>query len=371
MLQKTSIEGTLLGEAVGDALGLAREGLTSERAEALFGPAPFEHTFIWGCGMVSDDTEHACMTAQALLAHPVESESFARSLGWRLRGWLLGLPAGVGWATLRSIVRLWMGFSAHSSGVFSAGNGPAMRSPILGVCLGHDIEQLKAYVRVATSITHTDEKAYEAALVIALAAFEGAQKGPEHLEPSAFFELCRTHIKGSELLEHLTTIESLLAGSIELDAVVQQLGWDRGITGYINHTVPACLYAWLQHLHSFRDAVECVISWGGDSDTTAAIVGALSGATLGAQAIPESWSAQIVERPRSVSWIQSLATQLVRVWNEPSQRHSEFSPDLKQSQTVPLFWPLLPLRNAFFMWVVLMHGFRRIFPPYTKKKIKD
>ena len=40
-------------------------------------------------GMVSDDTEHACMTAQALLASAGDPDLFARDLAWRLRLWLL------------------------------------------------------------------------------------------------------------------------------------------------------------------------------------------------------------------------------------------------------------------------------------------
>jgi hypothetical protein len=61
--------------------------------------------------MLSDDNEHTIFVAQALLAHPDSAERFARRLAWALRGWLLALPAGVGWATLRAIVKLWCGVS--------------------------------------------------------------------------------------------------------------------------------------------------------------------------------------------------------------------------------------------------------------------
>ena len=150
MDQLDRIAGTLLGAAVGDALGLPREGLSRRRAERLYGSGPVCHRFLFRRGMVSDDTEHACMTAQALLAAPENSESFARSLAWRLRGWILGVPAGIGWGTLRAILKLWIGFSPERSGVASAGNGPAMRSPILGVCLGNDPEKLETYVGAST-----------------------------------------------------------------------------------------------------------------------------------------------------------------------------------------------------------------------------
>src|SRR5205814_2160234 len=91
-----SFEGGVLGTAVGDAIGLPREGLSRRRALRLFGDSPLRHRLVFGRGLISDDTEHACMTAQALLASQGEPKRFARSLAWRLRGWFLTLPGGVG-----------------------------------------------------------------------------------------------------------------------------------------------------------------------------------------------------------------------------------------------------------------------------------
>src|SRR5262245_17391522 len=88
----------LVGQAIGDAVGLPREGMTPRRARRRFGSEP-RHALVLGRGMVSDDTEHAFMTAQALLASGGEVRRFDRSLGWRLRGWIAALPCGVGWGT--------------------------------------------------------------------------------------------------------------------------------------------------------------------------------------------------------------------------------------------------------------------------------
>ena len=82
---------------------------------------------------------------------------------------------------------------------------------------------------------------------------------------------------------------------------------ERGVSGYINHTVPVALYCWLRWPSDFRHAVEDAIVVGGDTDTTAAIVGGLAGATLGVRAIPESWIGGLCEWPRSVTWITRLA----------------------------------------------------------------
>ena len=131
--KRRAIEGCLIGTAVGDALGLAGEGLSRRRQARLFPDLSRPH-FLGRQGMVSDDTEHTCLVAQALIASAGELEALTRALAWRLRFWLLGGPAGIGWATLRATVKLWLGVPPDRSGVWSAGNGPAMRSALLGVC---------------------------------------------------------------------------------------------------------------------------------------------------------------------------------------------------------------------------------------------
>jgi ADP-ribosylglycohydrolase len=87
-----SIIGCLLGTAVGDALGLPYEGLAKRKIKL-----PIDrHRFLFGRGMVSDDTEHTCMVAQSLIVSAGDERIFAKALAWRLRFWLLLLPAGIG-----------------------------------------------------------------------------------------------------------------------------------------------------------------------------------------------------------------------------------------------------------------------------------
>jgi ADP-ribosyl-[dinitrogen reductase] hydrolase len=345
------IAGVLLGTAVGDALGLPREGLSRRRAERLFGPPPLTHRFLFGCGMVSDDTEHACMTAQALLRHPRDPDAFARSLAWRLRFWLLGLPAGIGSATLRGIFKLWLGFPPSRSGVWSAGNGPAMRSAVLGVCVGEDLDRLRAYVRASTRLTHSDPRAERGALLIALAAHYGSQKRSEAFLGVEFLHIARTALPDADerLQDLLARIETHLARGDSIAQFADALKLQRGVSGYIYHTVPVAIYAWLRWPGEFRRPVEEVIALGGDADTTGAITGALAGATCGVTAIPLEWLEGIREWPRSVAWICNLADCLA-------------SPSVHRS--APLFWPALLLRNALFFILVLLHAFRRLLPPY-------
>jgi len=56
---RSRFTGLLLGQAVGDALGLPWEGLSRRRAVKMFS-TPDRYRFLFGRGMISDDTEHAC-----------------------------------------------------------------------------------------------------------------------------------------------------------------------------------------------------------------------------------------------------------------------------------------------------------------------
>ena len=353
---KDKITGVLLGMAVGDALGLPFEGMSSLRVAKILGQGALQHRFVFGRGMVSDDTEHACLTAQSLLAAPNDPKRFARSLAWRLRWWLVGLPASVGLATLRAILKLWLCVSPERSGVYSAGNGPAMRAPILGACLGNDPAQLRQYVRASTRLTHRDPQAEEGALIVAQAAWRAVCYPATPLQAAAFLADLATQVEGAELREALDVVRDCLIRDQKPEVLLERMNLCRGVTGYINHTVPVVLYAWLRSPTDFPKAIETVVRMGGDSDTTAAIVSALAGATVGAPGIPRDWRNGLIEWPRTTTWMRSLSLRLASQF--------QVEPVDPNSGPLPLFWPGVLLRNVFFLSAVLVHGFRRLLPPY-------
>jgi ADP-ribosyl-[dinitrogen reductase] hydrolase len=131
------------------------------------------------------------------------------------------------------------------------------------------------------------------------------------------------------------------------------LGAGERVSGYVLQTVPVALHAWFCFPQDYRQAVLAVIQCGGDTDTTAAIVGAIVGASVGPVGIPSAWQSSLWEWPRSVAWMTRLGTQLASACTDGSPQR-------------PLSLPFLPLllRNAFFTTVVLAHGFRRLLPPY-------
>lgn len=170
------LSGALLGMAVGDSLGLPMEGMSARRAGRVYG-GELRQRLLLGRGMMSDDTEHACLTAQALLVDPRGGARFARSLAWRLRWWLCGLPAAVGWGTLRAICKLWLFVPRGWRGVRSAGNWACMRAPILGAyfAAAEERERLREAVRASTRLTHRDARAEAGAMAIAVATAVGAR----------------------------------------------------------------------------------------------------------------------------------------------------------------------------------------------------
>ena len=340
------IAGCLVGGAIGDALGLPVEGLPRRRARR-FLIGPLQHRLAFGRGMCSDDTEHACMTARAILAHPDDAAAFARAMVWKFRWWLLGVPAGIGLATLRAILRLWVGVSASRSGVNSAGNGPAMRAAVIGACFRDDEPRLREYIRASTRITHIDPRAERGALLIALAAAHAIRTGTA----DGFIESAlRESAEDPELHRNFNLAADHLQASASPETFADAIGLSRGVSGYINHTVPIALYCWLHTPHRFEDAVSSCIALGGDTDTTAAIVGALAGATAGASTIPRRLLDGLIEFPRSVSWMGTLASDLAARRAHRSCGRA--------------FVPTLLLRNLLFLVIVLAHGFRRLLPPY-------
>lgn len=347
-----TILGCIVGTAVGDALGLPYEGLSKNRGRRLWG-LPDSHHFFLGRGMVSDDTEHACFAAKALIESGFDPDKFTCSLARSLRWWLLSVPAGVGFATARAILKLWLGFAPDKSGVFSAGNGPAMRSPVLGVIFADNPELMKEYVKRSTLITHSDPKAYWGALCAALAASISAKQ--KHISPSDFLASIRDLLGKEATDEFISLIQQACESADKNESTeffAAKIGCMNGISGYILHTVPCVIQTWLRHQHDFSGGIQEIILAGGDTDTTAAILGGILGACVGKEGIPQRWIEGICEWPRTVEWMEQLAAVLDKMVKG------------QQISSPSYFVPGIPIRNLLFLSIVLLHGLRRLFPPY-------
>lgn len=227
-----------------------------------------------------------------------------------------------------------------------------MRSAIIGVCYGPDSTQMRDLVRISTRMTHVDPKAEWAAFAVALAAGLACQG---NVRPSSFQEELKDAL-GEEASEFLALTGASAISAERGESTSQfalSLGFARGASGYCLESVPVALHAWLAHQGNYRKTVLSAIECGGDTDTTAAIAGAIAGTQVGVAGIPEQWVQCLSAWPRTSSWMQQLSRS-VALAVESGKR--------QQPAGLPFFGLLL--RNALFAAIVILHGFRRLLPPY-------
>lgn len=347
--------GLMIGTAVGDALGLPAEGISRQRVARLF-KGPWRHRLLPGWGMISDDTEHTIFVAQALLAHSNNPERFMKRLGWSLRWWMLSVPAGIGLATLKAALKLWCGFGVHRSGVFSAGGGPVMRIAPIGALFAENTGAMLPFIEAATRITHTDPKALIGARAIAeLAAWIIHDELNSRPEPDLLIDrLRRVAADEPEWNRLMDELRIACTEELSVEEFARRLGLEKGVTGYVYHLVPVVVHAWYRHFGDFPSALKAVLNCGGDTDTAGAIIGALAGATSGESGIPRHWITGIRDWPRNPGLCRRIADRL----------HQASMGDISAQQPVRYCWPALPLRNLTFLVIILLHGFRRLLPPY-------
>ena len=128
------------------------------------------------------------------------------------------------------------------------------------------------------------------------------------------------------------------------------MGFSKGVSGYAVHTMTMVLFIWLRHRGDFNTIISEAISCGGDTDSVDAIAGGIAGAET--ETFNPSWLDKLSDKPYSVDYIVRLGAALT----ESADRKPVKPPTVANWQIIP--------RNIVFFLAVLLHGFRRIFPPY-------
>ncbi len=348
--------GLLLGTAVGDALGLPAEGLPRETIRRL-GWDHWRHRLLFGRGMLSDDTEHSVLLALALLEADGNPDRFERLLAWKLRWWLLGLPAGIGLGTGRAIIKLWLGFPPRSSGVGSAGNGAAMRSAVIGVAFAKDLHRLRVFSERGARITHTDRRAQTAATAMAICAAFAANNGHPEMFPILIRGLAAIDPTDAEWQLTLSKLARGLSEQSTVADFAAALGQEKAVSGYAYHSVPVALYAFMRHFGNYARTLTTALDCGGDTDTVGAMAGALAGIAGAGEDIPEDWVRGLAPEPCSPAFLHGLARALARGHaGEPA--------------VAPRFpWVRRLPRNGLFFGVVLFHGLLRLLPVGLRRRL--
>ncbi len=302
--------------------------------ESPVGLNPLRQQLLFTKGMVSDDTDHARFTLQALIKSENHPERFSKELRSRFLRWFLQIQPGIGLATLKSGLRLLIRFNPKNSGVFSAGNGPCMRAPVIGIYC-EDFSRIIEFNSISTRLTHTDPKAEYGSYAIALTAHFQSHK-PDWT-PSEFLNQLQTAFPRID--ENFMNLLSQALESANRHESLQEFcskpEFQRSISGYVYHTVPAILQIWFRKPSNTLAALQEMIAAGGDTDTTAAI--------LGAPQTPEELYLldNIIAWPYPITQLQDLPT----------------SPSSFQEP----WMPMVIARNLFLLAIVLAHGFARLF----------
>jgi len=223
-----------------------------------------------------------------------------------------------------------------------------MRAPIIGVVHASDDTRLAEHTIAITRLTHTDPRALQGARIIAYAAAWAARHAPHDRDMLTFWSDVLNIAQAEDLRALMEAVRDAHHAGTDLVTLADALGLSKGVTGFMNHTVSMAIAIWLRHHDDYPSAVTTAIVLGGDTDSLAAIVGALVGARVGVDGIPTRWRERTWAWPLGPSWMGRCARHLADA-DQPRPR---------------IVWPALALRNLVLFCIVMAHGFRRLLPPY-------
>jgi ADP-ribosyl-[dinitrogen reductase] hydrolase len=279
------VVGSALGLALGDALGAPFEFL---RARNIPDPIPaLERPWLSEPpGSTTDDTAMARNLMRSLAARGRldPDDVLERHLAW-----FRSDPPDVGTLTGRVLRRIAAGEDAAAAQAIwnergpevSAGNGSVMYCAPLGLAYAHRPERLLELAPALSILTHVDGRCRTAVTAVTLGA-AALVRG----DPAA--DAARAALSAVEDLE----------GGEELEFLVEAVGGSRAIDGpdqgFCLFTTGAAFQALLRP-GDVETELRRVVSLGGDTDTNAAVAGALLGARDGVHGLPHAWLERLLD----------------------------------------------------------------------------
>src|SRR5262245_54640147 len=269
--------GCLLGLAVGDAVAAPYEGLTGDNIFWGHG-APNDLVAQAGTETLyyTDDTEMTVAVAEVLAEHgrileDVLVKAFAaiyhpeRGYGRGARLVIEAMQEGGDWRGLAA---------THFPGG-SFGNGAAMRVAPVGLLFHDDLDRVWEEARLSALPTHVHPLGIEGAQLLAVAVALALRPGP--LSRKAFYRELRRRARSEEFRWALGAAARLRPGDT-VSFLGNSLEAHRSVV-----TAIACF---VSSPRCYEDVIPRAIGQGDDTDTLAAMAGALAGAHLGVAAVP-------------------------------------------------------------------------------------
>ena len=300
--------GSLVGQALGDALGFVVEGqgaaACAAHVRAVLRPprsagwARAPHA----TGQYSDDTQLARELAASLVERGgFEPADYARRIAAIFAERRI---VGHGPSTEAAAQRLALGVPWHAAGMPGpvAGNGGAMRVAPLALVYADDTPRLHAMAHAQARITHADPRCGAGAVAVA-GAVVAALQGRLHDAPAICAPLAAAVQRDDPVLaQALRTLPAwLVADPADAAVAIAATGVDGadgrfGIAPHVTPSVLWALYAALRHPGDYVEAIATAIEPGGDVDTTAAMAGAIVGAAVGLQGLPHALAVTVHDR---------------------------------------------------------------------------
>lgn len=186
----------------------------------------------------------------------------------------------------------------------SLGNGAAMRIVPVGLFF-HGSRDLYEQACLSAQVTHTHPVGMDGAAVQAFAVAQAVKLDPKKELPSeTFIQDIIEFAKTEEIKEKMRLVHQLIAQNVSPDVAARRLGR----TVAVHESMPYAVYSFLREPQSFEECIFCAIFHGGDRDTLGAMAGAVSGAYLGVDAIPQAWREKLENR----GYIEKLASALAK-----------------------------------------------------------
>ncbi|MFW6102232.1 MAG: ADP-ribosylglycohydrolase family protein [Chloroflexota bacterium] len=297
---KSKFLGCLIGTAIGDALGARREGRGMSGSEDIVSLADKLEQLIY-----TDDTHMTIGVAESLIeSKGFDGEHMAQTFtkNYEAEPWR---GYGPGPPRIFGMIRGGEAWDSAANRLYrggSFGNGSAMRVAPVGLLYSRDLEKLRKIAYQSSSITHSHELGKEGAALQACAVALALNTPADgEIDREAFLSSLQDFIQDQLYREKVAPIRGLLDGQ-DKAKVIAVLG--NGIEA--PRSVPTAIYCFLRQPQAYKDTVIYAISLGGDTDTIAAMAGAISGAYLGIEAIPSEWWAKLENR----EYIENLAEKL-------------------------------------------------------------
>jgi ADP-ribosyl-[dinitrogen reductase] hydrolase len=295
--QRDRAIGSVLGLALGDALGAPFE---FHRAHQIPSPLPAFEPAWMGLppGTTTDDTAMARNLIRSLIANGGRLN--ASDVLERHIAWLATDPPDVGNLT-RSVLSRAGEDPAGAAREYveqrgpevSAGNGSVMYCAPLGVAYANRPDELVEAAPALSAITHWDERCRTACLAVTLAV-AALVRGED---PRDAVVAAVGAVSGRE-------------GAEELELLVDTAGLTRPIDGpdqgFVFFTAGVALRT-AAAAPSFERGLRDVVALGGDTDTNAAVTGALLGALHGRGGLPDAWLGTLAERENIEREAEELA----------------------------------------------------------------